>query len=156
MANSNRAVQVPGGALNNTDDDPNSIAAEREQATVAAAAADALKAGDIDKAQALMHQAAQTAQATAAAKPKRKRSAAVDVAKLGPGVADISVPNIRRDPDAERWGPELSYPAGTQLDKDKRPCAGGERAHYVVGNILDESRGWVIGRAIPLSDEGAE
>lgn len=145
-----RSVQVPGAALNNADADPNDIAAEREAVLNAAAASDALQSGDIEGARAILDKATEVAAKPAGKAKKKKKNPAVDTSQLGPDIVDISVPNIRRDADTERYGPEMPYPAGTQLDKDKMPCSGAAEAHYVVGNMLDEKRGWLIGRAIPL------
>lgn len=150
-----RNVQLPGapagGALNNTDGDPNQIAAEREAATVAAAATELIKAGDMAGAASLMNQAQ-------AAKPEplaTEEVAAVDLSAFGPGVELVSTPVLRRSREVEVYGEELPWPNATRLNADKQPVAGNERAAYVVGNLHVKDVGILVNRAIPLLDSAA-
>lgn len=153
-----RKVQTPGapadagGALNNTDANPNTIAAEREAATAAAAAADLLQKGDVKGAMAVMA----NLETVATAEPLvTEEVASVDLSSFGPGVELVTTPVIRRSREVEVYGEELPWPNATRLNAAKQPVAGNEAAAYVVGNLHVKGLGVLVNRAIPLQDSAA-
>ena len=165
-----RAVQVPGepvapnpaealAALNNTNEDPNLIAAQHEALVASRTAAAMLEKGDANGAMALLEKtraAVESALANGAAMVVGvNESVAMDLSEFGAEVESISVPVIRRSPDVDRYGPELTYPVGTQLGEDKQPISGTQVPVYVVANILIKGRGWLVGRAVRLQNAPA-
>lgn len=160
-----RNLQVPGepippnpaealAALNNTNEDPNMIAAQHEALVASRTASAMLEKGDAKGAMALLEKtraAVEAAMANGAALVVGVNEAAtMDLSEFGEEVESISVPVIRRSPDVDKYGPELTYPVGTQLGEDKQPIAGNQVPVYVVANILIKGRGWLVGRAVRL------
>ena len=61
----------------------------------------------------------------------------------------VAVPPVRRSPDVDKYGPELKFPNGTQLNANRQPCEGDEEPVYYVGNLHLKNRGILCNRAIP-------
>lgn len=150
-----RKVQLPGapsGALNNVDTDPNRVAAEREAATAAAAAADLLQRGDAAGAMAVLANAQPAAQAEPL---ETEEGAAVDLSAFGEGVELVTTPVVRKSRVVELYGEEMPWPVATRLNEHKQPVSAGEPARYVVGNLHVKGLGLLVARAIPLQDSAA-
>ena len=155
MANPNRVIQTPGapvagdvGALNNINENPNTVGAQREAMVRTRAAVEAANSatqtGDLAGAAAVLASAQEAIAALVGGAPEQP---AVDLSSFGPGVLAVSVAVGRRA--QESYGIELSYPNGTRLDENMLPVTGLSEPRYVVGNLLTAD-GWVVSRAIPL------
>ena len=73
--------------------------------------------------------------------------------KAEPALGAVVV-GVARKSDIGNYGPELPYPHGTQLVRDKksghiRPTEGSEEATHVCARIMG-TKGWEVQRAIPL------
>lgn len=164
MSKSDRAVQVPGAdapklpelELNNTDLDPNEIAAQQEARVATMHAQELLASGKVDEALAVMKDAATVTQALRAEAPAMVDEAPRAAAIYGDEIERVSMPAIRRNTDVDKYGPELVHPIGTRLDADMNPCAGSAEAVYYVGSLLVKGRGWLINRPIPIEGGPAD
>jgi hypothetical protein len=151
-------IQTPGGdppntqipaALNNTDENPNRVAAEREALTQSRAAAAAMERGDLAGAQKILAEAQAAINAASEPAESAERAAEVDLSEFGPDVTGATVGFIRRSPAVEKYGRELTWPVGTPLNEDKMPCVDNQEPAFVVGNLQTKA-GLIVSRAIPL------
>lgn len=165
MSKSDRAVQVPGAdapalptlELNNTDLDPNEMAAQQEARVATTHAQQLLADGKVDEALAMMKDAAAVATALRAEPPALVDEAPRAASSVyGDEVERVSMPAIRRNTDVDKYGPEVSHPVGTRLDADFQPCSGAAEAVYYVGSLLIKGRGWLINRPIPIEGGPAD
>jgi hypothetical protein len=127
-----RALQIPGeeGPLNNADDDPNQVAAEREGVLQSLARAHGtddiapppdLDAGDTE----------------------------ADV-MLGGERVRVLVPQRRINPQVSKFGPESKLPRGTAVRKDGTPAQGSDVPYGYIGDIMTP-QGRLINRVIPVA-----
>ena len=142
------------GALNNTNDDPNEIAAKHEATVAAKHAADLMQKGNTDEAMRVLAEAQARVAAATAEKAAPDRGVMVDDLDLSVFGDDgeierVAVPPVRRSPDVDKYGPELKFPNGTQLNANRQPCEGDEEPVYYVGNLHLKNRGILCNRAIP-------
>lgn len=162
-----RKVHVPGAEepqlpeiaaqLNNTDTDPNDMAAQHEARVATATAADLMAKGDIEGAMEVMKSAGETTKALAAAGPALVDEAPrVAAGVFGDEVERVSMPAISRNSDVAKYGRETAHPSGTQLDVDMNPVTGNAEPAYYVGSLLIKGRGWLINRAIPIEGGPAD
>lgn len=143
-------IPSPVTALNNTDSSPERVAAEREALINSRAAAAMVESGDLTGLQKIVDAAQAALAAAQAPDAVTDDGIAVDLTEFGPDVLGVSVPVLRTSPVVAKYGRELPWPAGTPLDKDKKPCQDGEAPAYVVGN-LETRDGWLVSRAVPLA-----
>lgn len=126
--------QMPGTevtALNNTNDDPNTIARDRERVTQAVAVAATGGEGSI------------------APPPPLDDGPAMRKATLGGKETKVRLSPVRRDPLSAQYGQESKLPKGTPVKEDGTVFEGSGQPYGVIGDI-ETPQGWLINRVIPL------
>jgi len=125
---------MPGedGPLNNSNDDPNKVARDREirTRTIAAAAS----GGEPDL----------------APMPALDEGPAMREATINGVKVKVHVPTIRRSDHVMRFGVESRLPKGTLVRKDGTPTEGDEEPFGVIGDIELPDVGRLVSRVIPF------
>ena len=60
---------------------------------------------------------------------------------------DVDVPTVRKNSAVAVFGPEVSYPKGTPIRADGKPCEGNDEAVGVVGDV-NTPQGKLVNRVI--------
>lgn len=119
-------------ALNNTADDPNKVARDRERVISATAVAATGGEGEY------------------AAPPALDDGPALRTATIDGQEVEVSLSPIRRNDHVVRYGSESKLPNGTPVNADGTVCEGTKEPFGIVGNIKT-NQGWLVGRIIPLA-----
>lgn len=123
--------------LNNTSGSTaNSVGSDRESVVRAMAQADAARRG-------VAPDMAPAVEIGAPAEPTSlKRKAIINGVEV-----EVEVPLTRRNSAVDTFGPESSYPKGTQIRADGKPCEGNDIAVGVVGDI-NTPQGKLVNRVL--------
>jgi len=134
-------VTVPGAALrpgitelNNSADDPNKVARDRERLVQAMAVAATGGEGDY------------------APLPDLDPGPALEDRVINGVRVRVRIPSKPRDGLAAKFGPESRHPKGTQVRQDGKACEGDEEAYGVIGDY-ETTEGILVNRIIPIETE---
>lgn len=119
--------------LQNTEDDPNKIARDRERITQATANLATGGEGEI------------------APSPDIDDGPAIRTAQVNGQDVRVRISPTRRDPLSAKYGPESRLAKGTQVNEDGSVFEGTGQPYGVIGDYLDPAKGWLINRIIPLA-----